>query len=196
MSESLIRPIPVAPAGQHVAFEILEAHNAWIKGSKEIVGFMLMTMDPEIQRNLKPLHAHATLMEEGQSNSSYVLKMMGYIDNLERLGHPVKLGLGNHGNGKIKQAYAPKPKIPPPPKRKNPAKDSICYECGEVGHWKRNCPPYLAELMKKKKNAASGAGGLGLVGNSSRGLLACTWAMFNVKLLKQLALFIYVSLVD
>nr|GEX25345.1 hypothetical protein [Tanacetum cinerariifolium] len=37
----------------------------------------------------------------------------------------------NHGNGKNKQAYAPKPKIPPPPKRENLAKDSICYECGE-----------------------------------------------------------------
>nr|GFC71674.1 zinc finger, CCHC-type [Tanacetum cinerariifolium] len=32
--------------------------------------------------------------EEEQSVSSYVLKMKGYIDNLERLGHPVTLGLG------------------------------------------------------------------------------------------------------
>ncbi|GKG50137.1 hypothetical protein Tco_0521237, partial [Tanacetum coccineum] len=29
----------------------------------------------------------------------------------------------------------------------------------ETGHWKRNCPQYLAELLKKKKNATSGAGG-------------------------------------
>ncbi|GJR87951.1 hypothetical protein Tco_0211962 [Tanacetum coccineum] len=28
-------------------------------------------------------------------------------------------------------AYAPKPKIPPPPKRENPAKDSICHHCKE-----------------------------------------------------------------
>ncbi|GKD94471.1 retrotransposon protein, putative, ty1-copia subclass [Tanacetum coccineum] len=27
----------------------------------------------------------------------------------------------------------------------------ICHQCGEVGHWRRNCPVYLAELMKKKK---------------------------------------------
>nr|GEY38356.1 hypothetical protein [Tanacetum cinerariifolium] len=32
----------------------------------------------------------------------------------------------------------------------------------QKGQWKRNCPQYLAELMKKKKNAASGAGGLGI----------------------------------
>nr|GFA07896.1 hypothetical protein [Tanacetum cinerariifolium] len=51
----------VAPAGQQVAPEILAAHNAWIKGSKEIVGLMLMTMEPEIQRNLEPFHAHEML---------------------------------------------------------------------------------------------------------------------------------------
>nr|GEY57320.1 zinc finger, CCHC-type [Tanacetum cinerariifolium] len=225
---------------------------------------MLMTMEPEIQRNLEPLHAHEMLwelktlfaqqaeqelfqttrdfhscrQEEGQSVSSYVLKINGYIDNLERLGHPVTLGLGvsliltglrkeydyfvrnynmhsmgktvnelhamlklheqtlpknnapalhairagkvqkgnkhkksqyqmasrgqNHGKGKNKQAYAPKPKIPPLPKREDPAKDSIYHECGETGHWKRNCPQCLAKLLKKKKNAASGAGGLGI----------------------------------
>ncbi|GJW00095.1 retrotransposon protein, putative, ty1-copia subclass [Tanacetum coccineum] len=44
-------PAPVAPAGQHVAPEILAAHTAWVKGSKEIAGLMLMTMEPEIQRN-------------------------------------------------------------------------------------------------------------------------------------------------
>nr|GEX82151.1 hypothetical protein [Tanacetum cinerariifolium] len=61
--------------------------------------------------------------------------------------------------GKNKLAYALKPKIPPPPKREVPAKDSICHECGETRHWKRNCPQYLPELLKKKKNTASGAGG-------------------------------------
>nr|GFD38512.1 hypothetical protein [Tanacetum cinerariifolium] len=63
---------------------------------------------------------------------------------------------------KNKQAYALKPKIPPPPKREDPEKDSICHECGETGHWKKNCPQYLAELLKKKKNATSGAGGSGI----------------------------------
>ncbi|GJW65586.1 zinc finger, CCHC-type containing protein [Tanacetum coccineum] len=259
--EQPLPPAPVAPAGQHVAPEILAAHTAWVKGSKEIAGLMLMTMEPEIQRNLENLHAndmlkelkalfaqqaeqellqttrdfHACKQEEGQSVSSYVLRMKGYIDNLERLGHPVTLGLAvsliliglrkefdgfvqnynmhslgktvnelhvmlklheqtlnlpknnapalhairagkvqkgkkhnkpqpskagrgqNQGNGKNKHAYAPKPKIPPPPKREDPAKDSICHECGETGHWKRNCPQYLAELLKKKKNTASGA---------------------------------------
>nr|GEV62251.1 hypothetical protein [Tanacetum cinerariifolium] len=47
--EQPIPPAPVVPAGQHVAPEILAAHTAWIKGSKEIVGLMLMTMEPDIQ---------------------------------------------------------------------------------------------------------------------------------------------------
>ncbi|GJT34542.1 hypothetical protein Tco_0924961 [Tanacetum coccineum] len=118
--EQPIPPAPVSPEGQLVAPEILAAHTAWIKGSKEIAGLMLMTMELEIQRNLENLHAnemlqelktlfaqqaeqvllqtvrefHSCKQEEGQSSSSYILKMKGYIDNLERLGHPVSLNLG------------------------------------------------------------------------------------------------------
>nr|GEV97988.1 hypothetical protein [Tanacetum cinerariifolium] len=55
--------------------------------------------------------------------------------------------------GKNKLAYALKPKIPPSPKRENLAKDSVCHHCKEVGHWRRNCPYYQAEL-KKRKNAS------------------------------------------
>nr|GEZ62770.1 zinc finger, CCHC-type [Tanacetum cinerariifolium] len=73
--EQPIPPALVVPTAQHVTPEILTAHTAWNKGSKEIAGLMLMT-------------------EEGQSVSSYVLKMKGYIDNLEHLGYPVTLGLG------------------------------------------------------------------------------------------------------
>nr|GEU83310.1 hypothetical protein [Tanacetum cinerariifolium] len=148
---------------------------------------MLMTMKPEIQQNLKNLHAHEILLvlktlfsqqaerelfqttrdfhsckqEEGQSVSSYVLKMKGYIDNLEHLGNPVTRGLGSW-EGENKIAYAPKPKIPPPPKREDLAKDSICHACGNTGYWKRNYPQYLVKLLKKKKNIASGAGGSGI----------------------------------
>ena len=72
---------------------------------------------------------------------------------------PFKAAKGNQGNEKYKLAYAPehkpyyasKPKKPPPPKKDNPAKDATCHQCGEIGHWRRNCPVYLAELLKKKK---------------------------------------------
>nr|GEV74565.1 RNA-directed DNA polymerase, eukaryota, reverse transcriptase zinc-binding domain protein [Tanacetum cinerariifolium] len=124
-------------------------------------------------------------LEERQSVSSHQLKMKGYIDNLERLGYPVTLGLilskvqkvnkhkksqpqmavrgQNQGNEKNKLAYAPKPKIPLPPKREDPAKDSICHECDETGYWKKNCPRYLSELLKKKKQS-QGASNSGFKG--------------------------------
>nr|GEV53653.1 hypothetical protein [Tanacetum cinerariifolium] len=162
---------------------------------------------------------HSCKQEEGQSVSSYVLKMKSCIDNLERLGNPVTLGhrqVWNHmktyadiasdhvfshivtdllpfanrrssrsvisklvvaacayfiwqernsrlfkkkkrlvkqvvdciyvsvrlkllscrgqnqGKGENKLAYAPKPKIPPPPKREDPAKDSVCHQCEDT----------------------------------------------------------------
>ncbi|GJW04794.1 zinc finger, CCHC-type containing protein [Tanacetum coccineum] len=221
--------IPVAPvaaqAGQQVAPEALAAHAAWVKGSKEIARLMLMTMESDIQRNLENLGAYEMLQElktmfaqlaeqellqtmrefhsckheEGQSVSSYVLKMKYYIDNLERLGHPVSLGLGvsliliflrkefdsfvlnynMHSMGKtINELHAmlklheqtlPKNnahalhairagQIPPPPKREDPAKDSIYHQCGDTGHWKRNCPRYLAELLKNKKLSQGASG--------------------------------------
>ncbi|GJW53734.1 zinc finger, CCHC-type containing protein [Tanacetum coccineum] len=256
----LEHPIPAAPVAQprqQVPPEALAAHDAWVKGQKEVVVLMLLTMDLDIQRNLAHLGAydmlqelkamfskqaeqellqtvrefHTCKQEEGQSVSSHVLKMKGYIDNLERLGQPVgqnlavslilvslnkdftsfvqnfnmhgmgktvnelhamlklheeslpkkdanpalhairagrvqknqknkphKAGRGGKGKGKNKMGYAhnnvpfaPKPKTSPPPKKDNPAKDAICHQCGEVGHWRRNCPVYLTELMKKKK---------------------------------------------
>ncbi|GKD34000.1 zinc finger, CCHC-type containing protein, partial [Tanacetum coccineum] len=216
----LEHPIPVAlvhAPGQVLLQDVLVAHATWVKASKEIAGLMLMTMVLELQNNLEQLGAYAMLQElknmfshqaeqellqtvrafcackheEGQSVSSYVLKMKSYIENFERLGHPMSLNVvtlpkkddahvlytiragrisknnhknkipqlaakgNNQGKGKTKLtyalAYASKTKIPPPPNKDNPSKDAICHQCGEVGHWRRNCPQYLAELMSKKK---------------------------------------------
>nr|GEW26166.1 retrotransposon protein, putative, Ty1-copia subclass [Tanacetum cinerariifolium] len=59
---------------------------------------------------------------------------------------PYKAAKGGHGKGKSKIGYAPnnvpfalKSKTPPPPKKDNP----------------RNCPMYLAELLKKQKQVGS-----------------------------------------
>ncbi|GKA96136.1 retrotransposon protein, putative, ty1-copia subclass [Tanacetum coccineum] len=231
--EQPLPPALVAPAGQQVAPKTLAAHTAW-----ELKTLFAQQAEQELLQTTREFYSFK--QEEGQSVSSYILKMKGYIDNLERLGHPVTLGLAvsliliglrkefdgfvqnynmhslgktvnelhamlklyeqtltlpknnapalhairagkvqkgkkhkkpqpqmaargqNQGNRKNKHAYAPKPKIPPPPKREDPVKDSICHDYGETGHWKRNCPQYLVELLKKKKNAASRAGGSGI----------------------------------
>ncbi|GKC26515.1 hypothetical protein Tco_1033809, partial [Tanacetum coccineum] len=118
--------------------------------------------------------------EEGQSVSSYVLKMKCYIDNLERLGHPVSLNLGvslifislrkefdsfvqnynMHSMGKTIYELQAMLKLYEQtlPKNNAPVLHAI-----RAGHWKRNCPQYLAELLKKK-NTTSGASGSGSKG--------------------------------
>nr|GEV82241.1 zinc finger, CCHC-type [Tanacetum cinerariifolium] len=123
----LIPPAPVVHAGQHVALEILAAYTAWIK-------------EQELLQTTRDFHSYKH--EEGQSVSSYVLKMKGYIENLERLGHPVTLGLGTikelHAMLKLHEQTLPKNNVP-------------ALHAIRVGHWKRNCPQYIAELLKKKK---------------------------------------------
>nr|GEW50682.1 hypothetical protein [Tanacetum cinerariifolium] len=146
--EHLILAAPVASPGQQVPPQALAAHTAWVKGQKEVAILMLFTMDLEIQRNLAHLGAYDMLQE---------LKTMKGSEKLKNKSH--KAAKGGHGKGKGKMGYAsnnasfsPKPKTPPqPPKKDNPAKDAICHQCVEVGHWRRNCPVYLTELMKKKK---------------------------------------------
>ncbi|GJW17878.1 retrotransposon protein, putative, ty1-copia subclass [Tanacetum coccineum] len=56
-----------------------------------------------------------------------------------------------NGKGKDKEVYIPKPKNPKPTAMERPAKDDTCHHYKEVGHCKRICPAYLAELIKKKK---------------------------------------------
>ncbi|GKC36760.1 zinc finger, CCHC-type containing protein [Tanacetum coccineum] len=51
----------------------------------------------------------------------------------------------------LKNSYPTKPKKPQPYKKERLEKDGQCHHCKEEGHWKRNRPLYLAELMKKKK---------------------------------------------
>nr|GEW92241.1 retrovirus-related Pol polyprotein from transposon TNT 1-94 [Tanacetum cinerariifolium] len=62
------------------------------------------------------------------------------------------------GKGKGKgndKSYIPKPKNPIPFDKEHPVKDDTCHHCKEVGHWKRNCPAYFAELIKKKKQVGT-----------------------------------------
>ncbi|GKC28561.1 hypothetical protein Tco_1035855 [Tanacetum coccineum] len=75
--------MPVPPAGQVLPLDVLNTHSTWVKASKEIAGLMLITMDPDIQKNLEQLGAYDMLKE---------LKMF-YIDNLECLGHSMTQSL-------------------------------------------------------------------------------------------------------
>nr|GEU86014.1 retrotransposon protein, putative, Ty1-copia subclass [Tanacetum cinerariifolium] len=62
-------------------------------------------------------------------------------------------------------------------KKKGKAKNDACHHCKKVGQRKRNCPVYLAELMKKKKQVGTA---------SSSGLR-------GARKLEQRALYLYVG---
>nr|GEX47382.1 zinc finger, CCHC-type [Tanacetum cinerariifolium] len=61
--EQPIPAIPVPAAGQVLPPDVLNTHTAWSRLRKKIVGLMLMTMDPDIQKNLEHLGAHDMLKE-------------------------------------------------------------------------------------------------------------------------------------
>nr|GEV65532.1 hypothetical protein [Tanacetum cinerariifolium] len=61
--EQPILAMPVPPAGQVLPRDVLNTHTPWVKASKEITGLMLMTMDPDIQKNLEQLGAYDMLKE-------------------------------------------------------------------------------------------------------------------------------------
>ena len=61
-----------------------------------------------------------------------------------------------------KKVYIPKSKNPKPTAMERPAKDDACHHCKEVGHWKRNCPVYLAELLLKNKKQAGSTSSSGI----------------------------------
>ncbi|GJS98435.1 hypothetical protein Tco_0819605 [Tanacetum coccineum] len=128
----------------------LEKYNAYDM-LKELKTMFEEQTKQELFETVKAFHAYK--QEDGQSVSSYLLKMKSYLDTLERLGYAMPNELGGKAKGKNNLAYASKTKIPPPPKRDNPAKDSIYHHCKEVGHWKRNFPSYHTKL--KKRNNAS-----------------------------------------
>ncbi|GKB05731.1 retrotransposon protein, putative, ty1-copia subclass [Tanacetum coccineum] len=101
------------------------------------------------------LHLHFMQLEQERSKR----KITKIRNRNWLLGETIK------GKGKSKLAYAPKPKIPPPPKKDNPAKDAICHQCGDVvksflDHLKEHgiiahrTPPYMSQHngMSERRN--------------------------------------------
>ncbi|GJW26111.1 hypothetical protein Tco_0039922 [Tanacetum coccineum] len=84
--EQPLYPAPVAPRIQQ-NLENLHANDML----KELKTLFAQQAEQELLQTTRDFHS--CKQEEGQSVSSYVLKMKGYIDNLERLGHHVTLGL-------------------------------------------------------------------------------------------------------
>nr|GEU53461.1 retrotransposon protein, putative, Ty1-copia subclass [Tanacetum cinerariifolium] len=144
-------------------FSLLQAER-----KAEFDGFVQNYNMHSLGKTINELHAmlklHVQTLPKNKAPALHAIRVgkVQKVNKHKKLQPQMAARGQNHRKGKNKLAYAPKPKIPPPPKREDPAKDPICHECGETRHWKRNCPQYLAELLKKKKNVASGPGGSGI----------------------------------
>ncbi|GKC36262.1 hypothetical protein Tco_1048646, partial [Tanacetum coccineum] len=155
--EQPLPPAHVAPTSQQVGPEILTAHTAWVKGSKEIAGLMLMTMEPEIQRNLENLHANDMLKELktlfAQQAEHELLQTT--VFGAPRDTWPCYNEL--HAMLKLHEQTLTLPKNNAP-----------------TLHAIRACK-YLAELLKKKKNTASRVGGSGIFAIELNTFLNRSW---------------------
>ncbi|GJY98063.1 zinc finger, CCHC-type containing protein [Tanacetum coccineum] len=105
-------------------------------------------------KTIAELHAMLKLHEKGIPKKAETPDVLAIREGkIQKDKKKKPQGAKGKAKGKNKLAYAPKTKILPLPKRDNLTKDSICHHCKEVGHWRRNCPSYHAEL-KKRKNAS------------------------------------------
>ncbi|GJT64691.1 zinc finger, CCHC-type containing protein [Tanacetum coccineum] len=145
----------------------------------KVACIMLGSMSPELQRALRNYKTYDMIQElktmfEEQAKQELFETVKAFLTCKQEEGIPKKAetptvlairegkiqkdkrkprGAKGKDKGNNKLAYAPKPKIPPPPRSDNPTKNSVCHHCKEVGHWRRNCSSYQAEL-KKRKNAS------------------------------------------
>ncbi|GKC14977.1 hypothetical protein Tco_1011759 [Tanacetum coccineum] len=128
---------------------------------KEYDGFVQNYNMHSMGKTVTELHAmlklHETLPPKGVVPILHALRAGRIQKNQKKKSHKAAKGNQRKGKAKMENAhvpapyYAPKPKNPPTPKKDNLAKDAIYHQYGEVGHWRRNCPIYLAELMKKEE---------------------------------------------
>ncbi|GKC27350.1 retrovirus-related pol polyprotein from transposon TNT 1-94 [Tanacetum coccineum] len=123
--------------------------------TSDFAGFVRNYNMHNMGKTIGELHAMLIEYEKGLPKKAETPQVMairsGKIQKANKKSLKAK-GKGKaNGKGKYKQVYIPKPKNPKPSAKEHPAKDDTCHHCKEVGHWKRNCPVYLPDLLKKKK---------------------------------------------
>ncbi|GKA33894.1 retrotransposon protein, putative, ty1-copia subclass [Tanacetum coccineum] len=127
--------------------------------TSDFTGFVRNYNMHNMGKTIGELHAMLIEYEKGLPKKAETPQVMmikgGKIQKANKKSLKAK-GKGKaNGKGKDKHGYISKPKNPKPTAKEHPAKDDTCHHCKEVGHWKRNCPVFLAELLKKKKQVGT-----------------------------------------
>ncbi|GJU82299.1 retrotransposon protein, putative, ty1-copia subclass [Tanacetum coccineum] len=105
-------------------------------------------------KTIGELHALLVEYEKGLPKKAATPQVMAIQGGRIQKANKKSLNAKGKGKGKGKgkdKSYIPKPKNPKPSAKKHPTKNDACHHYKEVGHCKRNCLAYLAELIKKKK---------------------------------------------
>ncbi|GJT44214.1 putative reverse transcriptase domain-containing protein [Tanacetum coccineum] len=128
--------------------------------TKDFVGFVRNYNMHNMGKTIGELHAmlieyEKGLLKKAETSQVMMIKGGGKIQKANKKSLKAKGKVKANGKGKDKQVYIPKPKNPKPSAKEHPAKDDTCHHYKEVGHCKRNCPAYLAELIKKKKQVGT-----------------------------------------
>ncbi|GJW63537.1 retrotransposon protein, putative, ty1-copia subclass [Tanacetum coccineum] len=82
-------------------------------------------------KTLAELHVMLKLHEKGIPKKAETPAVLAIREGKIQKDKKKSQGAKGKAKGKNKLAYAPKTKIPPPPKRENLTKDSICHHCKE-----------------------------------------------------------------
>ncbi|GJY76264.1 retrotransposon protein, putative, ty1-copia subclass [Tanacetum coccineum] len=127
--------------------------------TSDFTGFVRNSNMHNMGKTIGELHVMLIEYEKGLPKKAETPQVMmikgGKIQKANKKSLKAK-GKGKaNGKGKDKHGYISKPKNPKPTAKEHPAKDDTCHHCKEVGHWKRNCPVFLAELLKKKKQVGT-----------------------------------------
>nr|GEV03140.1 retrotransposon protein, putative, Ty1-copia subclass [Tanacetum cinerariifolium] len=177
------QPLPSAHTVDSKAL-ILAQWNAFYDAYNEELNFMF-----EKQAGVKWFDLirtfHACKQAEGKPVGPYILKMKGYLEQLEHLGYvlPQDISVGlilnclnsdfvgfvrsynMYNMGKTVESRKPiqnrkllKTRVKEKAReriKESLAKDDACHHCKEVRHWKRNFCVYLAKLIVKKKQVGT-----------------------------------------
>ncbi|GJR52307.1 retrovirus-related pol polyprotein from transposon TNT 1-94 [Tanacetum coccineum] len=122
--------------------------------TSDFAGFVRKYNKHNIGKTIGELHALLIEYEKGlpkKAAKPHVMAIQGgRIQKANKKSLNAKGKVKGIGKG-IDKSYILKPENPKSYVKEHPTKDDTCHHCKEVGHWKRNCHVYLAELIKKKK---------------------------------------------
>ncbi|GJX83906.1 retrovirus-related pol polyprotein from transposon TNT 1-94 [Tanacetum coccineum] len=107
-----------------------------------------------IRKTVGELHALLIEYEKSLPKKAATPQVMAIQGGRIQKANKKSLNAKGKGKGKDK-SYIPKPKNLKPSTKEHQKKDDACHHCKEVSHWKKNCPVYLVELIKKKKQVGT-----------------------------------------